>query len=251
MMRLEHITVSFGHKQIFHDLSCTIEQGDFIMIVGPNGAGKTTLFDLIAGHVRPTKGRMLLDDKDIVAHTELQRSTYLSRLFQNTYLNCAPLLTVAQNLALACYKGRRACLQAGMDAFPAHIVDDVIKPLNLGLEHRLHHPMGSLSGGQRQVISFIMATLVKPRILLLDEPTAALDPVSTTKLLTFAHRYIKEHALTTLMITHDPELARTLGSTLWVIEQGTISKKFHGIEKQQLLTHDMSGNIDYETIQRG
>jgi putative ABC transport system ATP-binding protein len=136
-----------------------------------------------------------------------------------------------------------------MNAFPKYIIEEVIKPLDLGLETLLQTPMGSLSGGQRQIISLIMATIIKPRILLLDEPTAALDPLSATKMLLFAQRYIKEHKLTTLMITHDPMLARILGNRLWVIEQGKVAKEYVAEEKMHLDPHDMSGDIDYQKIQ--
>ncbi len=251
MLELQHISLAFGDKEVFRNLCATINDGDFILIVGPNGAGKTTLFDIIAGRIGPDSGKIILDGNDISHVDELHRAPYISRLFQNPSLSCVPSMTVAQNLALATYKGRSVKLRNGMHTFPEQVVEEVLKPLNLGLEKLLATPMGSLSGGQRQIISFVMATLVEPRMLLLDEPSAALDPISTTKLLRFAHRYIKEHSITTLMITHDPELARVLGTTLWVVENGTIAKKYHGVEKQQLSNHDMSGDIDYAQIQRG
>lgn len=251
MLELKNISINFDQKKIFEHLSCTINDGDFIIIVGPNGAGKSTLFDIIAGHIQPTSGHVILDGNDITNIDELHRAPFISRLFQNPSLSCVPAMTVAQNLALATYKGRPVMLRNGMHAFPEYVIEEIIKPFNLGLEKLLNTPMRLLSGGQRQIISFIMATLIKPRIMLLDEPTAALDPVSTTKLLTFAHRYIKQHNITTIMITHDPELARTLGNQVWVVEHGGITKKFKGKEKEQVNAHDLSGNIDYAAIRAG
>lgn len=251
MLELNTIGLAFDQKKVFEQLSCRVYDGDFIVIVGPNGAGKSTLFDLIAGRVSCQQGSMLLDGHDITHRSELDRAAYVGRLFQNTYLSCVAHMTVAQNLALATYKGRFASLRSGMKHFPKYLVEEVLKPFDLGLETLLHAPMGSLSGGQRQIISLVMATIVKPRILLLDEPTAALDPVAATKLLTFANRYIKEHTITTLMITHDPMLARTLGNRLWVLEQGGIAKEYAGAEKDRLDAHDMSGDIDYAAIRMG
>lgn len=251
MLELNNIALAFDQKQVFENLSCKVQDGDFIMIVGPNGAGKSTLFDLIAGRVSCQRGKVLLDGNDITCLSELQRASYIGRLFQNTYLSCVAHMTVAQNLALATYKGRLVSLHSGMKHFPDYLVEEVLKPLNLGLETLLNAPMGSLSGGQRQIISLVMATIVRPRILLLDEPTAALDPMAATKLLTFANRYIKEHAITTLMITHDQMLARTLGNRLWVLEHGVIAKEYAGVEKERLDAHDMSGDIDYTTIKMG
>jgi len=246
MLKLENITVAFGSHVVLNSLSCTIENGDFVVIVGANGAGKSTFFDLIAGKTKPTQGRITLDDVDITRLDEVQRAPLISRLFQNTKFSVVPSMTVAENLAMALYKSKPVGLTAGMGSFPKEIVENLLKPLNL--ENFLDKSMGMLSGGQRQMIAFIMATLQPPRLLLLDEPTAALDPASATKLLTFATNYLKKHSITTLLITHDPNLALALGNKLWVLENGNISKKFGAEEKNRISPENLVGHIDYSAL---
>ncbi len=175
MITLENITVKIGSKPILKTISCAIQPGDFIVIVGPNGAGKSTLFDVISGKRKSSSGKILFDDNNITHMDERRRSSFISRLFQNPQHNGAPSMTVAQNLALSTLKNKNACLVDGMKNFPTHITTE-LKQLNLDNQKILTTNMGNLSGGQRQSLAFIMATLTPPKLLLLDEPTAALDP---------------------------------------------------------------------------
>ncbi len=201
-----------------------LSKKESVFIVGANGSGKTTLFDVIAGDCIPDSGKVLIDDVDCTALPAQQRVQWISRLFQDTSKNTVPTMTVAENLSMALYKGKRVGLRDGMHALESH---PTVMPLlkELKLAPLLHTPIGSLSGGQRQVIAFIMATLVPPKILLLDEPTAALDPVAAQAWLIFAKKFIKHHAITTLLITHDHQLASQFSRTIWTMDKGKLSQK--------------------------
>src|SRR5690606_14226447 len=185
--------------------------------------------------------------QDITHLNEQQRALMISRLFQNPQLNGSASMTVAQNLALSSYKGKTISFSDGMSHFPMHILED-LKNLNLGSKKILDTPMKDLSGGQRQLLAFIMATALPPQLFLLDEPTAALDPASATKLLQFAIKWIKEHSMTTILITHDPELALTIGKKIWILENGTITKQYNQLDQHNLSAADLIGHIDYKAL---
>ncbi len=247
MLKLKNINVSFGNNHILRNLSCDVQPGDFIVIVGANGAGKSTFFDTIAGKIKPKNGSITLDNADITQLNEQQRSGMITRIFQNTRLNSVGSFTVKQNLAIAQYSRRNARLVNGMQAMPNERAEQLI--LNLGMDPSiLEKPMNALSGGQRQLIAFVMATQLTPKILLLDEPTAALDPQAATKLLHYAAQFIKQHHITTLLITHDPHIALNIGNKIWILENGTISRQFSSEEKKNLNPDKLIGQIDYEKI---
>lgn len=247
MIVFENVSIIIGNKTILKNISGIIETGDFIVIVGPNGAGKSTFFDMISGKRIATSGKIILDGKDITQLSEQQRSLFISRLFQNPQLNGIGSMTVEQNLALSNYKGKTISLRHGMHHFPHQLKKDLEK-LNLGSEKILHTKMKDLSGGQRQLLAFIMATLLPPRLFMLDEPTAALDPQAATKLLQFAIKFIEEHRMTTLLITHDPELALAIGTKIWILENGQITKQFGKEDIPNLSAADLIGRIDYERL---
>jgi putative ABC transport system ATP-binding protein len=248
VLKLENVALTLQGHSLFHNLSCTIQDEDFISIVGTNGAGKTTLFDIIAGKIIPDKGTIILNDTDITYDNERKRAAFIARLHQNPYLNCAPSLTVQQNIALALYKNRYVNFSSGMSVIDNNYITQCMDECKINYKKISSMRMGELSGGQRQLISFIMATLVRPQLLLLDEPTAALDPTSATHLLTFAIKYIKSHNITTLLITHDPYIARSVGNKLWVLHHGTISKEFVGKEKAFVEPSSLIGQVDYTTL---
>ncbi len=247
MLKLKNINVSFGNNHILHNLSCDVKSGDFIVILGVNGAGKSTFFDTIAGKIKPKNGTITLDNTDITHLNEQQRASMITRIFQNTRLNSVGSLTVRQNLAIAHYSRRNARLVNGMQAMPNKRAEKLI--VNLGMNPSiLEKPMNALSGGQRQLIAFVMATQLTPKILLLDEPTAALDPQAATKLLNYAAQFIKQHHITTLLITHDPYLALNMGNKIWILENGTIPRQFSSKEKKNLNPDELIGHIDYAKI---
>lgn len=249
MIKLESISVTINNKQILNNISCTVETGDFIVIVGPNGAGKSTFFDVISGKRPVTQGKIIFNNDDITNLGEQHRAQFISRLFQNPQLNCIASMTVAQNLALSNYKGKTIGLTDGMKKFP-HQTKTELDKINLGSDKILHTYMKDLSGGQRQLLAFIMATLTPPQLFMLDEPTAALDPQASTHLLQFALSFIAEHKLTTLLITHDPELALAIGTKIWILENGRITKQIDQRTQKEVSAHDLIGHIDYTQLRR-
>lgn len=249
MLRLKTIDVRFNNNHVLQNLSCTIEPGDFIVIVGANGAGKTTFFDTIAGKVKPTRGSIELDGADITHLNELERASMVTRIFQNTRLNSVGSFTVLQNLAIAQYSRRRARLVDGMQGMTQSKAEQLLQEVGMDASI-LNQRMDTLSGGQRQLIALVMATQLIPKVLLLDEPTAALDPQSATKLLYHATQFIQKHGITTLLITHDPYIALNIGNKVWVLENGTIAKQFGPDEKSTLDPEKLIGQIDYAHLAR-
>ncbi len=247
MLKLENINVKFGMNHVLKNLSCSVEQGDFIVVVGCNGAGKSSFFDTIAGKIKPTSGKIIIDNKDVTQLNELQRSGMVTRIFQNTRLNSVGCLTVAQNLAVAQFSRRSAKLIDGMHDMPRARAIALVQDLGMD-ESILDRPMNALSGGQRQLIAFVMSTQLIPKILLLDEPTAALDPQASTKLLEYAAKFIKKHKITTLLITHDPQIALSIGNKIWILQDGIIAQKFEAHEKPNLHPDKLIGQIDYAAL---
>lgn len=247
MLKLSQINVLFGKNHVLRDLSCTVKPGDFIVIVGTNGAGKSTFFDTIAGKTTPTSGTIMLDGTDVTDLNELERAAMITRIFQDTKLNSVGSLTVAQNLAIAQYTRRSARLVNGMQAMPRSRAEQLIQDIGMD-KGVLDRPMNALSGGQRQLIAFVMATQHIPKVLLLDEPTAALDPQASTKLLHHAAQFIKKHKITTLLITHDPHIALSVGNKVWVLENRTIAKQFDQADKKNLNPDRLIGQVDYQLL---
>ena len=245
MLYLNNICKTFQQTQVLQHFSCKMNPGDFVILMGPNGTGKTTLFDIISGKTLPEQGSIYLGDLDLGSLSEQKRALYVSRLFQNPALGCCLSLTVRENLAMAMLKGQSARLKTGIKAFPEKIVSD----FNLNISHLLDVPMQALSGGQRQLISFVMSILKPPKVLLLDEPTAALDPASATELLSVVKTYALQHQMIVLLITHDPVIAKHLGNRLLILEKGSIQKDL-GPEKQYMNPHDFFCPIDYGKLEK-
>jgi len=247
MLRLEDVAVSFGKTDVLKNINCTLEAGDFVVIVGGNGAGKSTLFDTIAGKIKPQAGKISINNQEVTNLDEIDRSSLVTRIFQKVDLNSIGSFSVAKNLAFARYSRKAARLVDGMNTITQEEVATIIG--NLGLDAAvIDRPMKSLSGGQKQLIAFAMATQQIPHILLLDEPTAALDPQAATTLLKHAVKFIKEHKVTTILITHDPHIALHVGNKIWILEQGKIVKQFNQSEKNGLKPEDLIGQIDYKSL---
>lgn len=222
MITIENVSVKFGEFRALHNINCHIQEKDFILILGHNGAGKSTLLDIISGKIIPSSGKIFRNNIDITMLTESQRAQFISRVFQNTHMGSVASMTVAENLALATLKSKKAGFKSAIKNFPEYIVEETLKPLGLRLEELLNTPIGNLSGGQRQIITIIMATLCNPDILLLDEPTAALDPISTDNLLQFVSNYTKHRNMATIMITHDEQRAKFLANRTWILQKGEL-----------------------------
>lgn len=224
---------------ILKGINLTINEGDFITIVGTNGAGKSTLFNVIGGNLHADEGQILHNGKDITKSSEEERTTFLSRVFQDPKLGTAPRMTVAENMLLATKRGERRHLvlrklKPNMERFT-----ELAATMNNGLENRMTTATGALSGGQRQALSFLMATLKRPDIILLDEHTAALDPHTSLNLLHATNERITKDHLTALMITHHLEDALTYGNRLIVLKDGQIKADFTGEDKKKLTTKDL------------
>lgn len=224
---------------ILQGINLKINNGDFITIVGTNGAGKSTLFNVIAGNLRADAGQILHNGVNITNSSEEQRTTFLARVFQDPKLGTAPRMTVAENMLLATKRGEQRRLvprrlKANLSRFTK-----LAATMNNGLEERMSTATGALSGGQRQALSFLMATLKRPDILLLDEHTAALDPHTSRNLLHATNDRITKDHLTALMITHHLEDALTYGNRLIVLKDGQIQADFNAAQKARLTVEDL------------
>lgn len=213
MLRLNNLSIAINGHSILHNIHAHAQPGDIILVVGQNGSGKSTLLNVIAGTITPKMGSIVFNKRDITALNEQQRATIVSRLHQNPSMNTATTLTVAQNIALARLKNRRATLHGGLSAMGATAHD---------IQTLLHKRMSDLSGGQRQLIAFEMATMTEPAILLLDEPTAALDQQATTRLLKQITQQAALNKTITIMVTHDLEHIEQLSSQVWILNHGTL-----------------------------
>jgi putative ABC transport system ATP-binding protein len=216
-----------------------IEKGSFVIVIGTNGSGKTTLLNAVAGTLFVDSGTIHLADINMTYWPEYRRSTFIGRVFQNPFSGTAPSMTVAENLAMATKRGQ----SRGLDwALPKTLLDefgDRIRMLNMGLEDRLNNPMRNLSGGQRQALTLLMATWLKPELLLLDEHTAALDPKSADQIIRLSDEIIFTDQLTTLMVTHSMQQATNLGDRLVMMHRGRIIHDFRGAEKKRLRVNDL------------
>ncbi|KRM26347.1 MULTISPECIES: ABC transporter ATP-binding protein [Limosilactobacillus] len=224
---------------ILKGINLKINEGDFITIVGTNGAGKSTLFNVIGGNLRADFGEIVHNGHDITKTTEEQRTTFLARVFQDPKLGTAPRMTVAENLLLATKRGERRHLTLRKLKENMARFTKLAATMNNGLENRMATATGALSGGQRQALSFLMATLKRPDILLLDEHTAALDPHTSQNLLHATNERITQDHLTALMITHHLEDAIKYGNRLIVLKDGQIKADYQGADKARLTAKDL------------
>ncbi|MCO4657232.1 ABC transporter, ATP-binding protein [Streptococcus infantarius subsp. infantarius] len=243
IVELKNATVQVNNglnevKTILDDVNLTIYEHDFLTILGGNGAGKSTLFNVIAGTLMLTSGSISILGKDVTHLPAEKRANYLARVFQDPKMGTAPRMTVAENLLIAKYRGeKRGLLPRKIHSFTDEFKKLVARTGN-GLEKHLDTPTGLLSGGQRQALSLLMATLKRPELLLLDEHTAALDPKTSVSLMNLTDEFVTGDHLTTLMITHHMEDALKYGNRLIVMKDGKIIKDLNQDEKAQLAIAD-------------
>ena len=241
MLKIEHISKTFNpgtvnEKQAIRDLSLNLEKGDFATIIGSNGAGKSTLFNAICGDFLTDSGVIMLDEQDITFMPQHVRAKTIGRLYQDPMRGTAPGMTIEENLALAAGKGGWLSHVSRQEKERFH---EELKLLDIGLEKRMTQPVGLLSGGQRQALTLLMATLKKPRLLLLDEHTAALDPKTAAKVLETTDKIVNSEHLTTLMITHNMRDAIQIGNRLIMMNNGQIIYDVAGEEKKKLTVEDL------------
>ena len=244
MLELRNVSKTFNpgtinEKKALSGLSLHLAPGDFVTVIGGNGAGKSTLLNAIAGVWPVDEGRILLDGTDITALPEHKRAYLIGRVFQDPMMGTAPNMQLEENLALAARRGQRRGLKWGVTRLERDDYRELLKNLGLGLEDRMTAKVGLLSGGQRQALTLLMAALRQPKLLLLDEHTAALDPATAEKVLELSDRIVSENMLTTMMITHNMTDAICHGNRLIMMDEGRIILDISGEAKRRLTKREL------------
>ena len=244
MLEIKNVYKTFNpgtvnQKVALNDLNLTLEDGDFVTVIGGNGAGKSTMLNAVAGVWPVDMGKIIIDGKDITRLPEHKRAAYIGRVFQDPMMGTAATMQIEENLALAARRGKRRTLRIGITKAEREQYRELLKTLDLGLEDRLTARVGLLSGGQRQALTLLMATMNKPKLLLLDEHTAALDPKTALKVLTLSAKIVEENHLTTMMITHNMKDAIVHGNRLIMMYDGRIVIDVSGEEKKKLTVPDL------------
>ena len=249
MLKLENVVKIFNigtinEKKALQGVSITIEDGDFITVIGGNGAGKSTMLNLIAGVFPPEEGKIYLGEKDVTALPEYKRAKFLGRVFQDPMMGTAANMQIQENLALAYRRGKLRGLSNAVSKKEKAMFKEKLAILGLGLEDRMTTKVGLLSGGQRQALTLLMATLKRPELLLLDEHTAALDPKTAEKVLKVTEELTSRDNRTTLMVTHNMKDAIRLGNRLIMMHAGRIIYDVRGEEKKNLTVADLLKKFD-------
>lgn len=244
MLKLQKVSKTFNlgtvnEKKVLHEIDLELNEGDFVTIIGGNGAGKSTMLNMIAGVYPIDCGIITLDGKDISLAPEYDRAKMIGRVFQDPMLGTATDMQIIENLAMASRRGKSRTLRWGVTKEEKKEYYEAVKALGLGLEDRLSSKVGLLSGGQRQALTLLMATLHKPKLLLLDEHTAALDPATSAKVLSLTDKIVNEQNLTTLMVTHNMKDAIDVGNRLIMMYDGHIIYDIRGEEKKKLKVSDL------------
>ena len=244
MLELKNIYKTFNpgtinEKVALNGLNLTLNEGDFVTVIGGNGAGKSTMLNAVAGTWFVDEGQILIDGTDVTKLPEHKRAAYLGRVFQDPMTGTAATMGIEENLALAKRRGKLRSLRSGITKAEREDYRELLKVLGLGLEDRLTSKVGLLSGGQRQALTLLMATLKKPKLLLLDEHTAALDPKTAAKVLEITEMIVNRDHLTTLMITHNMQDAIAHGNRLIMMMEGKIILDIQGEEKKQLTVRNL------------
>ena len=249
MLKLFNVSKTFNpgtitEKIALKNINLEIDDGDFITVIGGNGAGKSTLLNLIAGIHFTDTGSLFLDGMDLTGMPEYARAKYLGRVFQDPMMGTAANMQIEENLALAMRRGKRRTLSWGVQPAERALYREKLALLGLGLENRMTSKVGLLSGGQRQALTLLMATLQKPKLLLLDEHTAALDPKTAKKVLDLTETFVADERLTTFMVTHNMKDAIRCGNRLIMMSEGRIIYDVKGDEKKNLRVEDLLKRFD-------
>lgn len=244
MLEIRRISKTFNkgtvnEKCALNSLSLTLNDGDFVTVIGGNGAGKSTLLNAISGTWLVDKGKIILDGEDLTKMPEHKRAAFLGRVFQDPMKGTAPDMEIAENLSIAARRGKRRKLIRGITKAERETYKNLLSQLGLGLEDRLSTKVGTLSGGQRQAVTLLMASLNNPKLLLLDEHTAALDPKTAAKVLEITDKIVEQNHLTTLMITHNMRDAINHGNRLIMMHEGKVVVDVSGEAKKKLTIEDL------------
>lgn len=249
MIEISNVSITFGkgtsnEVKALDKVSLTIDDGSFVVVLGTNGSGKSTLLNGLAGNFFPDSGTVFLDGINITRWPEHKRASLIGRVFQNPFSGTAPDMSIAENLSLAARRGQTRGFGPALHRSNRKLFYERIRTLNMGLEERLDNPIGKLSGGQRQALTLLMATWQMPRLLLLDEHTAALDPKTAAKVIQLTADIIYRDHLTTLMVTHSMQQAVALGDRLIMMHNGRVAFDFSGAEKKRLKAGDLLNLFD-------
>ena len=249
MLELKNIHKTFNpgtinEKVALNGLNLSLDDGDFVTVIGGNGAGKSTMLNAVAGTWMIDEGQILIDGEDVTKLPEHKRAIYLGRVFQDPMTGTAATMEIQENLALAKRRGKRRLLAPGITKAEREEYVSLLAPLGLGLETRLTSKVGLLSGGQRQALTLLMATLKKPKLLLLDEHTAALDPKTAAKVLDLTETIVNRDRLTTIMITHNMRDAILHGNRLIMMWEGRVVLDIRGEEKKHLTVNDLLQQVE-------
>lgn len=249
MLEVQNIQKTFyantpNEVRALQGVSLTIAAGSFVVVIGTNGSGKSTLLNAVAGTFPLDRGTIRLSGRDITHWPEHRRASLIGRVFQNPFSGTAPSMTIAENLALASRRGRTRGLGWALGGGTRSELYDRVRDMGLGLEDRLNNPIGSLSGGQRQSLTLLMAGLLKPELLLLDEHTAALDPKSADQVIHLTEGIIRRDNLTVMMVTHSMHQAANLGDRLVMMVRGRVIHDFEGAEKRRLHADDLLARFE-------
>ncbi|MDD6239513.1 MAG: ABC transporter ATP-binding protein [Oscillospiraceae bacterium] len=244
MLKIDHIVKVFNagtvnEKTALNGLTLHLDEGDFCTVIGGNGAGKSTMLNAVAGVFQVDQGSIVIDGIDVTKLPEHKRAKYIGRVFQDPMTGTAATMQIEENLALAKRRGKKRSLRPGITKAEREEYKELLKILDLGLEDRLTSKVGLLSGGQRQALTLLMASLVKPKLLLLDEHTAALDPKTAAKVLEATEKIVNRDHLTTLMITHNMKDAIAHGNRLIMMKDGQVILNISGEEKKKLTVEDL------------
>ncbi len=239
MLKIENLHQIFNEGEVnevyaLRGIELQLQDEEFVTIIGSNGAGKSTLFNAVAGEFSPSHGRILLDDVDVTNWPEYKRAAMIGRVFQNPFHGTAANMTIAENMSLAMLRTQKLGLRLGVNRVRRQKLADLLEPIGLGLEQRLDDKVALLSGGQRQAMTLLMASLSLPKLLLLDEHTAALDPATAVRILEITQSVIEEQRLATLMITHNMQQALTYGTRTLMLHKGEIVLDILQEERQGL-----------------
>ncbi len=245
MIKFTNVSKSFTDdagqvNALINNLNVEFKKGEFTMIIGANGSGKSTMLNLIAGLTLPDNGSIIIDDIEVQKLKSYERSAFIARLFQNPLQGTVADLTVLENMRLAYLRNSSKGLKLGIDAAFKSKVKEAIAQLNLGLENKLAQKMGTLSGGQRQALTLVMATLCDAKVLLMDEPTAALDPKSANSLMENANKLISNSNISTIMVTHNMREAVNYGNRLLMLKEGKVMRDLNTLEKSSIDTNSLT-----------
>ncbi len=249
MLRIKDLSKTFFHDtpnevRALRDVTLEIDEGSFTAVVGTNGSGKSTLLNAVAGTVEPDRGGIFLDGLDITGWPEFKRSSLIGRVFQNPFAGSAAGMSIAENIVLAMHRGEHRTFALAVTRKIRQAIAEKVSALKMGLEERLDSPIGTLSGGQRQALTLLMATLLRPKLLLLDEHTAALDPKSAAKVTELTTQIIDQEKLTTMMVTHSMQQAVDLSDRIIMMHRGQIIQDYQSDMKRRVRIPDLVAAFD-------